>query len=30
VFGIPSYVFDGELFWGAERLPRVRERLMSR
>lgn len=27
VFGIPSYVFDGELFWGAERLPRVRERI---
>ena len=27
MFGIPSYVFDGELFWGAERLPRVRERI---
>lgn len=27
VFGVPSYVVDGELFWGAERLPRVRERL---
>lgn len=27
VFGVPSYVVDDELFWGAERLPRVRERL---
>lgn len=28
VFGVPSYVVNGELFWGAERIPRVRERLM--
>lgn len=27
VFGVPSYVVDGQLFWGAERLVRVRERL---
>ena len=27
VFGVPSYVIDGELFWGLERLPRVREKL---
>ena len=27
VFGVPSYVIDGELFWGLERLERVRERL---
>ncbi|MCH9672836.1 MAG: DsbA family protein [Gammaproteobacteria bacterium] len=27
VFGVPSYVVQGELFWGAERLELVRERL---
>lgn len=27
VFGVPSYLVDGELYWGAERLERVRERL---
>jgi 2-hydroxychromene-2-carboxylate isomerase len=27
VFGVPSYWLDGELFWGNERLERVRERL---
>ena len=27
VFGVPGYVIDGELFWGLERLERVRERL---
>jgi len=27
VFGVPSYVIDGQLFWGTERLVRVRERL---
>jgi 2-hydroxychromene-2-carboxylate isomerase len=27
VFGVPSWVVDGELFWGAERLPLVVERL---
>lgn len=25
VFGVPSYVIQGELFWGLERLPRVSE-----
>lgn len=25
VFGVPSYLVEGELYWGAERLPRVRE-----
>lgn len=29
VFGVPSYVVNGELFWGAERLVRVRERLAA-
>ena len=29
VFGVPSYVIDGELFWGLERLERVREKLTS-
>ena len=29
VFGVPSYLVDGELFWGLERLERVRERLAS-
>ena len=27
VFGVPSYLVDGELFWGKERLPLVREKL---
>lgn len=27
VFGVPSYLVDGELFWGQERLVRVREKL---
>jgi 2-hydroxychromene-2-carboxylate isomerase len=27
VFGVPSFVFDGELFWGREHLPDIRERL---
>jgi len=25
VFGVPSWIVDGELYWGAERLGRVRE-----
>lgn len=29
VFGVPSWWVDGELFWGAERLARVREKLES-
>ncbi len=27
VFGVPSYMVENELFWGAERLERVRQRL---
>lgn len=27
VFGVPTLVLDGELFWGAERIPMVIERL---
>jgi 2-hydroxychromene-2-carboxylate isomerase len=27
VFGVPSYLIEGELYWGHERLARVRERL---
>ncbi|MCC6706530.1 MAG: DsbA family protein [Gammaproteobacteria bacterium] len=30
VFGVPSYLIDGELFWGLERIERVRERLELR
>ena len=30
VFGVPSYLVNGELFWGAERIPRVRDRLTPR
>jgi len=30
VFGVPSWVLDGELYWGAERLDRVREHLTRR
>src|SRR5262245_7536714 len=27
VFGVPSYLVDDELFWGTERIERVRERI---
>jgi len=27
VFGVPTFVLDGELFWGQDRLPLVRKRL---
>jgi 2-hydroxychromene-2-carboxylate isomerase len=27
VFGVPSFVLDGELFWGREHLPDIREML---
>jgi 2-hydroxychromene-2-carboxylate isomerase len=30
VFGVPSWRVDGELFWGAERLPLIRERIAQR
>jgi 2-hydroxychromene-2-carboxylate isomerase len=29
VFGVPSFVVDGELFWGREHLPEIRERLAA-
>jgi 2-hydroxychromene-2-carboxylate isomerase len=29
VFGVPSYLVDEELFWGGERIGRVRERLLA-
>ena len=29
IFGVPSYVVDGELFWGRENLPTIRERLLA-
>ena len=30
VFGVPSWVVDGELFWGAERVPRVIEKIAAK
>jgi 2-hydroxychromene-2-carboxylate isomerase len=27
IFGVPSFVVDGELFWGKEHLPAIRKRL---
>ena len=27
VFGIPTFVLDGELFWGTDRMDLLRERL---
>ena len=30
VFGVPSFVVDGELFWGREHLPDIREMLRQR
>lgn len=30
VFGVPSYLVDAELFWGAERFERVREAVTAR
>jgi 2-hydroxychromene-2-carboxylate isomerase len=29
VFGVPSFVVDGELYWGREHLPEIRERLAA-
>tara|TARA_B100000676_G_scaffold107223_1_gene107251 strand:- start:573 stop:1190 length:618 start_codon:yes stop_codon:yes gene_type:complete len=29
VFGVPSFIVDGQLYWGAENLPLVREHLGS-
>jgi 2-hydroxychromene-2-carboxylate isomerase len=31
VFGVPSYLFaDGDLYWGREHLPHIRERLLAK
>jgi 2-hydroxychromene-2-carboxylate isomerase len=30
VFGVPSFIVDGELFWGREHLPDIRELLAAR
>jgi len=30
VFGVPTFVLDGELFWGREHLPDIREMLAAR
>ena len=30
VFGVPSFILDGELFWGREHLPDIRDRLAAR
>ena len=30
VFGVPTFVIDGELYWGREHLPDIRERLRTR
>jgi len=27
VFGVPSFILDGELFWGREHLPEIRDML---
>lgn len=29
VFGVPSFILDGELYWGREHLPEISERLAS-
>lgn len=29
VFGVPSFILDGELFWGTDTLPQIRDRLAS-
>lgn len=29
VFGVPTFVIDGELYWGREHLPAIRERLRT-
>lgn len=30
VFGVPMFVIEGELFWGGDRLPLIRDRLRER
>jgi len=29
IFGVPMFVFKGELFWGGDRIPELRERLQQ-
>lgn len=29
VFGVPSFVLEGELFWGTDTLPQIRKRLQA-
>ena len=29
VFGVPSFIVDGELFWGSEHLPDIRAMLAA-
>jgi 2-hydroxychromene-2-carboxylate isomerase len=29
VFGVPSFIVDGELFWGREHLPDIRDMLAA-
>jgi 2-hydroxychromene-2-carboxylate isomerase len=29
VFGVPTFVLDGEMFWGSEHLPEIRSRLSA-
>jgi 2-hydroxychromene-2-carboxylate isomerase len=29
VFGVPSFILDGELFWGSEHLPDIRAKLVA-
>jgi len=29
IFGVPSFVVDGELFWGKEHLPAIKEKLLA-
>ena len=30
VFGVPMYILDGELFWGREHLPLIRQKLTNK
>jgi 2-hydroxychromene-2-carboxylate isomerase len=30
VFGVPMFIFEGELFWGGDRIPALRDRLRER
>ena len=30
IFGVPTFVLDGEIFWGREHLPEIREMLVAK